>query len=71
MNSNNIFAPKPFTDINNFNSSKNINFEVKNSENLETLIEDDVNSKNTVNKFKKLCNEYNNVIERDKVFPIF
>ena len=65
--SNDIYIPKPFIDIDKFNSKfKNIN----NKKNIETTI-DEVFEPNVINKFNKLCSEYSNVIERDKVFPIF
>ena len=65
-----IYIPKPFIDIDKFNSKfKNINSNQL-VNNLETNIVE-INENNIVNKYNKLCSEYNNVIERDKVFPIF
>tara|TARA_Y100000591_G_scaffold318255_1_gene328944 strand:+ start:1336 stop:2259 length:924 start_codon:yes stop_codon:yes gene_type:complete len=62
---NQIFVPKPFVNNNNFNQNyKNINSNPNKSVDINT-------SHDTVNKFKKLCSEYNNVIERDKVLPVF
>ena len=69
-NSNEIYIPKPFIDIDKFNSKfKNIN-NAETIHNIETTI-DEISEPNVLTKFNKLCNEYNNVIERDKVFPIF
>ena len=63
---NEIFAPKPFINNNNFNQNyKNINSTTTNK------TSDVGSNQDTVNKFKKLCSEYNNVIERDKVLPVF
>jgi hypothetical protein len=68
-NTNEIYIPKPFIDIDKFNSKfKNIHNEI--IYNIETII-DDVNEPNVITKYNKLCIEYSNVIERDKVFPIF
>ena len=70
-NQNEIYIPKPFIDIDKFNSKfKNINTNKSVNNNLETNIVDIPNN-NIINKYNKLCSEYNNVIERDKVFPIF
>ena len=66
INTNEILIPKPFIDMDKFNSKyKDLN----NNEtpNLETSITE----VNVINKFNELCSEYSNVIERDKVFPIF
>ena len=69
-NPNEIYIPKPFIDIDKFNSKfKNINND-ETINNIETTI-DEIAEPNVINKFNKLCSEYSNVIERDKVFPIF
>jgi len=66
-----IYIPKPFIDIDKFNSKfKNINNSSEIVKNLETNIIE-LHDYNIVNKYNKLCSEYNNIIERDKVFPIF
>lgn len=68
INSNKIIIPKPFIDVDKFNSKYKSITEISN--NLKTSI-NEINDYNVVNKFNELCSEYNNVIERDKVFPIF
>jgi hypothetical protein len=69
-NTNEIYIPKPFIDIDKFNSKfKNINND-ETINNIETTI-DEIAEPNVITKYNKLCSEYNNVIERDKVFPIF
>jgi hypothetical protein len=63
---NEIYIPKPFINMDKFNSKyKDIDNDIK--PNLETSITE----VNVINKYNELCSEYNNVIERDKVFPIF
>jgi hypothetical protein len=42
----------------------------KNEKNEKNEI-NEINESTVINKFNELCTEYNNVIERDKVFPIF
>ena len=71
INTNEILIPKPFIDMDKFNSKyKNINIDLDVKQNMESSI-NEMNDSNVVNKFNELCSEYNNVIERDKVFPIF
>ena len=63
---NDIYIPKPFIDIDKFNSK------YKNIINTSEIIDINIKEENVVNKFNKLCTEYSNIIiERDKVFPIF
>ena len=65
---NELFAPKPFMNTNNFNQNyKNIDMTATTCHEVN----DNQSKQDTVNKFKKLCSEYNNVIERDKVLPVF
>ena len=63
---NDIYIPKPFIDMDKFNSKyKNI---INTNDSKEICIKEE----NVVNKFNELCTEYSNIIiERDKVFPIF
>jgi hypothetical protein len=63
---NDIYIPKPFIDMDKFNS-KYKDLDNNDIPNLETSITE----VNVINKFNELCSEYSNVIERDKVFPIF
>ena len=70
INKKGSLTPKPFINNNTFNSNfKNISGISNDNDKLENIKNNNV--ENTISKFKKLCNEYNNVIERDKVFPIF
>jgi hypothetical protein len=64
--SNDIYIPKPFIDMDKFNS-KYKDLDNDDKQNLESSITE----VNVINKFNELCSEYSNVIERDKVFPIF
>ena len=66
---NDIYIPKPFIDMDKFNSKyKDLdNLDNDDTQNLETSIIE----VNVINKFNELCSEYSNVIDRDKVFPIF
>jgi hypothetical protein len=84
---NDIYIPKPFINMDKFNSKyKNIDSNIKpNLETSINKITDisitdsitgvsndtDITECNVINKFNELCSEYSNVIERDKVFPIF
>ena len=63
---NDIYIPKPFIDMDKFNS-KYKDLDNNDSPNLEKSITE----VNVIHKFNELCSEYSNVIERDKVFPIF
>ena len=62
---NDIFIPKPFINMDKFNSK------YKDIDNIKPNLETSITEVNVVNKFNELCSEYSNVIERDKVFPIF
>ena len=71
INTNEIIIPKPFIDLDKFNSKyKNLESKDEITSNIETSI-NEINEISVVNKYNKLCSEYSNVIERDKVFPIF
>jgi hypothetical protein len=68
IDSNEIYIPKPFIDMDKFNSKfKHIK---QDAHNIESTVVD-INDTSVINKYNKLCSEYNNVIERDKVLPIF
>lgn len=70
--SNDIFIPKPFIDIDKFNSKYKDIISEPTTNNIETTINEIKDNETIITKYNKLCSDYNNIlIDRDKVFPIF
>jgi len=71
-NNNDIYIPKPFIDLDKFNSKYKDFIPDTSNNNIETTIKEINESDNIITKYNKLCSDYNNIlIDRDKVFPIF